>query len=39
MDGALEPPSALASTVALVDNYANGIAMAAFCAELHYYVA
>jgi hypothetical protein len=30
MDGALKPPSALASAAALVNNYANGIAMAAF---------
>jgi hypothetical protein len=28
MDGALEPPAALALTAALVNNYANGIAIA-----------
>jgi len=30
MDGALEPPSALASAAALVNNYANGIAKDGF---------
>jgi hypothetical protein len=30
MDGAWEPPAALALAAALVNNYANGIAMAGF---------
>jgi hypothetical protein len=30
MGGALEPPSELASAAALVNNYANGIAMVGF---------
>jgi hypothetical protein len=34
MDGAVEPPGALASTAALINNYANGIAMMGFCAEI-----
>jgi hypothetical protein len=31
MGGALEPPGALALAAALVNNYANGIAMDGFC--------
>jgi hypothetical protein len=39
MGGAPEPPSALASAAALVNNYANGIAWdGVFGPKLHYYV-
>jgi len=39
MGGALGPPSELASAAALVNNYANGIAMGQpFSPELHYYL-
>jgi hypothetical protein len=38
MGGALEPPSALASAAALVNNYANGIANGGLLdPELHYH--
>ena len=39
MNGVLKPPSVLAPAAALVNNYANGIGIALFSAEMHYYVA